>query len=287
MVLLWSDRVGEVKEVVETVGGWCSLFEKVLPWSPELVTKHRAAWLRCYGVPLHAWGADLFRALAFKFGRFIEVDENTLKFKRCDVARVKILTAQKQTIDSSMAVKVLGTRFEIRIIEELGDVDQSGGSRVPRGCEVWQDDEASKASGDGDSFQAVVAGFSETGSDADVSESCQVLLELETHERSSFATTGGIKELEYLAGEKADSDPNNLGKIICVTEDIVNSDGDKGNEAGVESAELVCRVEGVQTSVVGGTQVVEVACGEVLGWCCGPGTWGGWADPGYNQISIR
>jgi hypothetical protein len=287
MVLLWSDRVGEVKEVVETVGGWCSLFEKIVPWSPELVSNQRVAWLRCYGVPLHAWGVDLFRALAFKFGRFIEVDETTSNFKRCDVARVKILTAQKQTIDSSMAVKMLGTRFDIRVIEELGGGDQTGGSRVSRGCEMWQDDEASRASGEGESFHAVVAGFSETGSDADVSESCQVLLGLETHGRSRSVTTGSIKELEYTAGEKADFSPNNLGKIICVTEDVVNSDGDKGGEVGVESAELVRRVEGVQTSVVGGTQVVEVACGEVLGWCCGPGTWGGWADPGYNQISIR
>jgi hypothetical protein len=37
-VLLWSDRVEEVKEMVETVGWWCSRFEKLVPWSAELVT---------------------------------------------------------------------------------------------------------------------------------------------------------------------------------------------------------------------------------------------------------
>jgi hypothetical protein len=51
-VLLWSDKVGEVKEVVETVGWWCSLFEKVVPWAPELVSNQRVTWLRCFGVPI-------------------------------------------------------------------------------------------------------------------------------------------------------------------------------------------------------------------------------------------
>ncbi|MCI06753.1 RNA recognition motif, partial [Trifolium medium] len=58
-VLLWSDKVGEVKEVAETVGWWCSLFEKLVRWSPSLVSNQRVTWLRCYGVPVHAWGNDL------------------------------------------------------------------------------------------------------------------------------------------------------------------------------------------------------------------------------------
>ncbi|MCI15365.1 hypothetical protein A2U01_0036503, partial [Trifolium medium] len=76
-ILLWSDRVGEVKEVMESVGWWCSLFEKIVPWSPSLVSNQRVTWICCYGVPLHTWGLDLFRAMAFKFGRFIEVDVQT------------------------------------------------------------------------------------------------------------------------------------------------------------------------------------------------------------------
>jgi hypothetical protein len=273
MVLMWSERVGEVKEVVETVGWWCSLFEKVIPWSPELVSNQRVAWLSCYGVPLHAWGMDLFRALAFKFGRFIETDEPTLMFKRCDVAKIKILTSQKQLIDSSMAVKVLGKKFEIRVMEEVGGGEQHGGRGVLRGVEVWQEDEVSRASGDGASFQAVVEGFSETGSDADVSESCQVLLGLEKHGGNQTTTTGSIKAIEFATAEQADFAPNNLGNFIGVSGELVNSDGDKGEDIVVESAELVGRVEGVQTGGVGGTHVDEVSneegredqgeCGEV------------------------
>jgi hypothetical protein len=114
-VLIWSDKVEEVKEIMETVGWWCSLFEKVIPWSPDVVVNSRAVWLRCYGVPPHAWGNDLFRSIAFKHGRFLEVDDNTKEMKRCDVGRIKILTNDKAAIDTSMAVKVLGKRFDIRI----------------------------------------------------------------------------------------------------------------------------------------------------------------------------
>jgi hypothetical protein len=87
-ILLWSDKVGEVKEVVETVGWWCSLFERLVPWSPLLTSNNRATWIKCFGIPLHAWGNDLFRAVAFKYGRFIEVDEQSKNMLRCDFARI-------------------------------------------------------------------------------------------------------------------------------------------------------------------------------------------------------
>ncbi|PNX63821.1 hypothetical protein L195_g061812, partial [Trifolium pratense] len=87
---------------------------------------------------------DLFRALAFKYGRFIEVDENTLQLKRCDVARVKVVTKELKLIDSVMAVKVCDKRFEIRVIEETGDwSDGGGGSKVGTG---WLEEQSSRAS---------------------------------------------------------------------------------------------------------------------------------------------
>jgi hypothetical protein len=94
-ILLWSDKVGEVKEVVESVGWWCSMFERLVPWSPLLTSNNRATWIRCYGIPLHAWGTDLFRAIAFKFGRFIEADELSKNMLRCDFARIRILSGEK------------------------------------------------------------------------------------------------------------------------------------------------------------------------------------------------
>ncbi|GAU32573.1 hypothetical protein TSUD_218320 [Trifolium subterraneum] len=195
-ILLWSDKADEVKEVVETVGWWCSLFERVVPWSQELITSHRVIWLSCYGVHIHAWGIDLFRALAFKYGMFIEVDEKTAQFKRCDVARVKVVTKETKLIDSTMVVKVRDKRFEIRVIEETGGWVELGGGSM-KAIPGWDEEQSSKASYDGgESNCAVAVGcVSESGSDADLSESCQVLLELQAHGGGRAVTFDAKREL--------------------------------------------------------------------------------------------
>jgi hypothetical protein len=76
-VLLTSKEDGDVQDLIGTVGWWCTWFEKFEDWSPELVSNHRTTWLRCFSVPLHAWGEALFRSIAFKFGVFAEVDVPT------------------------------------------------------------------------------------------------------------------------------------------------------------------------------------------------------------------
>ncbi|MCI65801.1 hypothetical protein A2U01_0087059, partial [Trifolium medium] len=83
--------------------------------------------------------------IAFKVGRFIDVDENTKVFNRCDVARVMVLTKESNLIDSVMAVKVLGKQFDIRILEETGGGPVVGGG-CGKGCLVWQGDKSSQAS---------------------------------------------------------------------------------------------------------------------------------------------
>jgi hypothetical protein len=37
-----------------------SWFQSVDAWRPEVVAKKRLTWLRCYGIPLHAWKEDVF-----------------------------------------------------------------------------------------------------------------------------------------------------------------------------------------------------------------------------------
>ncbi|MCI45121.1 DUF4283 domain protein, partial [Trifolium medium] len=85
-VLISSVVEGEVEELVGAVGWWCTWFDKFEKWSPEAVSNQRTTWLRCFGIPLHAWGDALFRSLAFKFGSFIEVDSSTKNMLRGDVA---------------------------------------------------------------------------------------------------------------------------------------------------------------------------------------------------------
>jgi hypothetical protein len=238
-ILLWSDKAGEVKEVVESVGWWCSMFERLVPWSPLLVSNQRVTWLRCFGVPLHAWGFDLFRALAFKFGRFLEVDEKTKTMARCDAARVRILTGERKLIDATMAVKVLGQRFDIRVVEELGCWEEGGcvGGRKRGGDE----DVSSRASSDGGvSAAAMVVGLSKTCSEADVSESCQALLEVDFREgRKKLVESLGRKEDKakgmsgtsthilgipgMLGGKRVNDDGDNWGGYA-----VVGSGGSEG-----------------------------------------------------------
>ncbi|GAU38294.1 hypothetical protein TSUD_157790 [Trifolium subterraneum] len=226
MVLLWSKKKEEVKEVVETVGWWCTLFERLIPWSPSLVTNHRTTWIRCFGVPTHAWGNDIFRAVAFKFGRFIEVDEYTKQFKRCDVARIKVVTNALSVVDTSMKVSVLGKIYVIRVIEETEEWFERGGGDRKKGA-FWQGDASSRASDEGVSVLAAAEGFSETGSDADVSESCQVLLEIEAHGGCCSVTDDSKGKLGYTEDEMAGIAPNVLGNPVSGEEDKVNFECDK------------------------------------------------------------
>jgi hypothetical protein len=180
--------------------------------------------------------------------------------KRCDVGRIKILTNDKAAIDTSMAVKVLGKRFDIRILEELGEVvavkqslglDKGGGG-------VCSGAQSSRASDDGASFQAVVEGCSETGSEADVSESCQILLEIEAQGTRGTVMDARKREVEYTESEMAGEIPNNLGNLLVLSESMVNLDADRGVGDYVESAEKVMMLEGVKAGVVGGDQEGEV-----------------------------
>ncbi|MCH83913.1 RNA recognition motif, partial [Trifolium medium] len=241
-ILLWSDKADEVKEVVESVGWWCSLFESVVPWSPELITSHRVTWLRCYGVPIHAWGTDLFRALAFKYGMFIEVDGKTSQFKRCDVIRVKIVTKASKLIDSTMAVKVCDKRFEIRVIEETGGWMELGDGVLKVGP-GWHEEQSSKASYDGgESICAVVEGcYSESGSDADVSESCQLLLDEQAHGGVRSVSHGSSREFGYTEGEMSGNIPNLLGYTV---ESVVNVDRDKCEDLLLEDVGTEHMLEG-------------------------------------------
>jgi hypothetical protein len=81
-------------------------------------------------------------------------------------------------VDSSLAVKVIGLNYNIRVIEETGGCCMGGS----RGRKKWVGlgENSSKASTDGGvSVVTAVEGFSESGSDAEVSDNCQILLEVE------------------------------------------------------------------------------------------------------------
>jgi hypothetical protein len=137
------------------------------------------------------------------------VDEKSLKMVQCDFARVRILTSEKKIIDSSMAVKVLGVRFDIRVMEESGGWTESCGGFAPKLCENAGESSSHAPSDGGNSVVAAVEGLSESGSDADVSESCQILMDVE--KRGGGRQVGDLGMGGYNVCTVSEENPNLLG----------------------------------------------------------------------------
>ncbi|MCH85195.1 DUF4283 domain protein [Trifolium medium] len=226
-VLLTSSVVGEVQEVVGTVGWWCTWFDRFEEWSPESVSNQRTTWLRCYGVPHHAWGEALFRALGFKFGNFVEMDSSTTSMLRLDVARIKIITDKLPIIDSTMVVSVLDKKFVIRVIEEGGEAVGIGGWRCDGRCEGWHERTSSRGSADGGSVMAVVEGSSEGDGDGDWSDHGQVLLGVGSLGVGRKGQEGVTRLKELQGKEGSEVDPNFLG--IFLTDDAAKANHEEGN----------------------------------------------------------
>lgn len=97
LVLLESLEEGALLEdAPDWLGIW---FKEVRKWSPGEIDNERLTWVRCYGIPVHAWNNDFFRSLVFGTGEFLNVDDNTEKRKTMDVARILIRTRVHEIIN--------------------------------------------------------------------------------------------------------------------------------------------------------------------------------------------
>jgi hypothetical protein len=223
--LLMSTVVGEVEELVGLVGWWSTWFDRFELWSPKLVSNQRSSWLRCYGVPLHAWGQALFRTIGFKFGTFVGTDQSTKLLVRGDMARINITTEKMQLIDSSVSVTVMGKKFVIRVVEESGGEMVSDDDRSRREVDGARlgDDQSSKGSVEGGPIMAAVQGLSEGGSDEDWSEKGRVMHGVGSHKvgkRQDTSTRLKDRQEETMS----EIDPNNLGNNSNFNETRVNGE---------------------------------------------------------------
>ncbi|XP_045831281.1 uncharacterized protein LOC123922627 [Trifolium pratense] len=89
-------------------------------WENESSAYRRGAWVRLYGVPLHAWNEQFFQLCVFESGRFLRTDCVSVGKNRLDFARVLIATPELDIIKSSVTVLVDGIQVEIKIAEEGG-----------------------------------------------------------------------------------------------------------------------------------------------------------------------
>jgi hypothetical protein len=108
--------------------------------------------------------------LGFKFGTFIDIDHGTKNMDRVDVAKIKVSTDALKLIDSAISVMVLGQKFTIRVVEQVGE----GVVRLdPRTCNIVQNlNEPSCNGSDDDGSRSAVGGqVSEEGGESDWSQS--------------------------------------------------------------------------------------------------------------------
>ncbi|GAU27365.1 hypothetical protein TSUD_55180 [Trifolium subterraneum] len=120
-VLLYPrfDREGiDIHQVASEVIG--NFLVDCKPWSAnDEVVYERGAWVRCYGVPVHAWNNIFFAELAESQGRLLQVDDCTLKKERMDYARLLIATTVLKEINGMVLVVIDNKDFCIRIIEDI------------------------------------------------------------------------------------------------------------------------------------------------------------------------
>lgn len=87
----------------------------------------KVVWVRCHGIPIHAWNTDFFESLAHKFGVFLGVDENTRRKTSLDVARIPIHMKSYGVFNMVIYAMINGSMFHIKILEEwCGPLHWSG-----------------------------------------------------------------------------------------------------------------------------------------------------------------
>lgn len=96
----------------------CNWFEEIKPWNGEQAKIERFVWLSCVGMPLNAWSIPTFEKIGNCWGKFLQVDESTLKEQSFDKGNILIVTEQPQRIMGNVELLVDGAKFVVTVEEE-------------------------------------------------------------------------------------------------------------------------------------------------------------------------
>ncbi|KAK2427387.1 heterogeneous nuclear ribonucleoprotein A0 [Trifolium repens] len=144
IVLVRSLEEADVLSVLDQAKDFFRLcFSDWVRWEKAVIPFQRGAWVRIYGIPLHAWNVNFFKLCVMDCGRFLRPDSYTVARDRLDYARVLISTTTLAVVKKVEQLLVDGSLVEVQIIEEWGfDLGDDA-------C-LLEDDAASKASIDVD-----------------------------------------------------------------------------------------------------------------------------------------
>jgi hypothetical protein len=119
LTLLEGQDEGEVKALVTDAKSWLEQwFKDIRPWSPKEIDHERVAWLRVFGIPLHAWNDLFFTQLLKPWGVYMRCDDGTSRKITMDVARLLIRTSCQKPVDEFLDVSVNGEIFHLRVVED-------------------------------------------------------------------------------------------------------------------------------------------------------------------------
>jgi len=113
-----SHDVDVWKVINDAIDFFSMLFSNLHSWSAKDALYERGAWLRVYGIPMHAWNINFFNLCVAKCGRFIRVDECTSDKARLDYARILISTTSLEVLNTTTEFLIDGCIFTIKLIEE-------------------------------------------------------------------------------------------------------------------------------------------------------------------------
>ena len=91
-------------------------FSQPIRWNKETLIRERGAWVRIYGVPLHAWNIIFLKLCVIDCGRLLRVDDVTMDRDRFDYVRILRSTTSLEIINSAAQIMVDGLLFDFQII---------------------------------------------------------------------------------------------------------------------------------------------------------------------------
>ena len=95
-------------------------FTNVVPWVKKVMPFQRGAWLRLYGIPVHALNEDFFKLCVLDCGRYLRADSCSVDRERFDYAGVLIATSSFEIVQRHEFILVDGEMVEVKIVEEWG-----------------------------------------------------------------------------------------------------------------------------------------------------------------------
>ncbi|XP_058725835.1 uncharacterized protein LOC131597141 [Vicia villosa] len=112
--LLEESEEGFIEDLIgEGKSWWKSWFSEIKKWEEGMMDDCRDAWIRIYGIHVHAWSSEFFVALAESWGRFICIDEITTKGYVFDVARVLDNIPIALTLPNAVTANIDGVNFNV------------------------------------------------------------------------------------------------------------------------------------------------------------------------------